>query len=370
MVPSDLHEAAETIQREAAAISDCAERINAAGAEVKSLEEGLLDFPRKAWRRGRPALLEARRGRNSLLAPSRRRIRRTEAAAAVRVGALDVSILVDAEGSFATVARGLSRAEQQRRVAASDQRGSHSRGRHDGARRHRARAGRRAHSCRMAERGCSRSSRARARVPTTWTSSCTRTCTSTTSAGTASSQRPLRRLRRRMVVLHVRGLARATAAPCATGSSRCATPARWSSSTASSKLRPACVLFRRPATRRGTRASSSSPKVEELVVLGDVVVHELQLADPDLVYVSDARSRAVGGDAEASPRGSSPTGVPPRSSATSTAPGRFSRKWRRIPLVEPRGGGRGCRRIESHAFLAATDRRRRGHGRHQLCWRA
>ena len=45
MVPSDLHEAAETIQREAAAISECAERIRAAGAEVKSLEEGLLDFP-------------------------------------------------------------------------------------------------------------------------------------------------------------------------------------------------------------------------------------------------------------------------------------------------------------------------------------
>ena len=45
MVPSDLHEVAETIQREAAAISECAERINAAGAEVKSLEEGLLDFP-------------------------------------------------------------------------------------------------------------------------------------------------------------------------------------------------------------------------------------------------------------------------------------------------------------------------------------
>ena len=47
MVPSDLHEAADTIQREAAAISDCAERINAVGAEVKSLEEGLLDFPAK-----------------------------------------------------------------------------------------------------------------------------------------------------------------------------------------------------------------------------------------------------------------------------------------------------------------------------------
>jgi hypothetical protein len=45
MVPSDLHEVAETIQREAAAISECAERINAVGAEVKSLEEGLLDFP-------------------------------------------------------------------------------------------------------------------------------------------------------------------------------------------------------------------------------------------------------------------------------------------------------------------------------------
>ena len=45
MVPSDLHDLAETIQREADAISDCAERINAAGAEVKSLEEGLLDFP-------------------------------------------------------------------------------------------------------------------------------------------------------------------------------------------------------------------------------------------------------------------------------------------------------------------------------------
>jgi len=45
MVPSDLHEAAEAIQREAAAISECAERINAAGVEVKSLQEGLLDFP-------------------------------------------------------------------------------------------------------------------------------------------------------------------------------------------------------------------------------------------------------------------------------------------------------------------------------------
>lgn len=47
MVPSDLHDLAETIQREADAISECAEQINQAGAQVKSLEEGLLDFPAK-----------------------------------------------------------------------------------------------------------------------------------------------------------------------------------------------------------------------------------------------------------------------------------------------------------------------------------
>jgi hypothetical protein len=43
--PSELREAAAAIEREAAAISECAERINAAGAQIKSLEEGLLDFP-------------------------------------------------------------------------------------------------------------------------------------------------------------------------------------------------------------------------------------------------------------------------------------------------------------------------------------
>ena len=47
MVPSDLQDLAETIQSEADAISDCAERISQAGAQVKSLEEGLLDFPAK-----------------------------------------------------------------------------------------------------------------------------------------------------------------------------------------------------------------------------------------------------------------------------------------------------------------------------------
>lgn len=45
MAPSDLQDAAGAIQREANAISECAERIHAAGVEVKSLEEGLLDFP-------------------------------------------------------------------------------------------------------------------------------------------------------------------------------------------------------------------------------------------------------------------------------------------------------------------------------------
>lgn len=45
MQPSDLRELAETIQREADAIGACAEEINAVGAQIKSLEEGLLDFP-------------------------------------------------------------------------------------------------------------------------------------------------------------------------------------------------------------------------------------------------------------------------------------------------------------------------------------
>ena len=45
MQPSDLGEIAETIQAEADAVAACADRINAAGAQIKSLEEGLLDFP-------------------------------------------------------------------------------------------------------------------------------------------------------------------------------------------------------------------------------------------------------------------------------------------------------------------------------------
>ena len=45
MQPSDLRELGETIQREADAVAACADEINGAGAQIKSLEEGLLDFP-------------------------------------------------------------------------------------------------------------------------------------------------------------------------------------------------------------------------------------------------------------------------------------------------------------------------------------
>jgi hypothetical protein len=45
MQPSDLSDLAKTIQAEADAIAACATEINAAGAQIKSLEEGLLDFP-------------------------------------------------------------------------------------------------------------------------------------------------------------------------------------------------------------------------------------------------------------------------------------------------------------------------------------
>ena len=43
--PSDLSEIAGEIQSEADEIARCAEQINAAGAQIKSLDEGLLDFP-------------------------------------------------------------------------------------------------------------------------------------------------------------------------------------------------------------------------------------------------------------------------------------------------------------------------------------
>jgi hypothetical protein len=45
MQPSELGELAEAIQREADAIGACAQEIEMAGAQIKSLDEGLLDFP-------------------------------------------------------------------------------------------------------------------------------------------------------------------------------------------------------------------------------------------------------------------------------------------------------------------------------------
>jgi hypothetical protein len=53
--PSDFRELAAEIQAEADAVAACAEEINAAGAQIKSLEEGLLDFP--ARRDGEDVLL-------------------------------------------------------------------------------------------------------------------------------------------------------------------------------------------------------------------------------------------------------------------------------------------------------------------------
>jgi hypothetical protein len=55
MQPSELRELAETIQQEADAIAACAQEIDAAGAQIKSLEEGLLDFPSR--REGEEVLL-------------------------------------------------------------------------------------------------------------------------------------------------------------------------------------------------------------------------------------------------------------------------------------------------------------------------
>ena len=64
MQPSDLRELAEAIQAEADAIGACAEEINAAGAQIKSLEEGLLDFPSR--RDGEEILLCWRLGEDDI----------------------------------------------------------------------------------------------------------------------------------------------------------------------------------------------------------------------------------------------------------------------------------------------------------------
>jgi hypothetical protein len=45
LVPSDLCEAAAAIEAEAEALSECIDLVNSAGVQIKSLEEGLVDFP-------------------------------------------------------------------------------------------------------------------------------------------------------------------------------------------------------------------------------------------------------------------------------------------------------------------------------------
>ena len=64
MQPSDLRDLAETIQSEADAVAACAAEINAAGAQIKSLEEGLLDFPSR--RDGEEILLCWRLGEDDI----------------------------------------------------------------------------------------------------------------------------------------------------------------------------------------------------------------------------------------------------------------------------------------------------------------
>ena len=55
LAPGELRDLATTIQSEADAVAALAERISAAGAHIKSLEEGLLDFPSE--RNGEQVLL-------------------------------------------------------------------------------------------------------------------------------------------------------------------------------------------------------------------------------------------------------------------------------------------------------------------------
>lgn len=48
IAPADLADAEDAVEREANALADAIERIQAAGAQVKDIERGLLDFPARA----------------------------------------------------------------------------------------------------------------------------------------------------------------------------------------------------------------------------------------------------------------------------------------------------------------------------------
>ena len=260
MQPSDLRELAETIQSEADAIAACAEEIDAAGAQIKSLEEGLLDFPSR------------REGSSSCCAGSSERKRSSIGTASTRASAGGSRCRCESWQARRLDSHGCRRKLRDHRaglpaLSSSDewrlphQCRSHSRRRNNGARRHRARADAagvhacsrrvasdRAHACglesrRRGPRGAHPPSRRPRRL------------------GRIFSQRPLRRVRRRVVVLMSEdSLAQRPHLPDRVEPLR--ERAWWFSSTASSKLCPACASFRRAATRLGTRACSSSPKAK------------------------------------------------------------------------------------------------------------
>jgi hypothetical protein len=48
ITPADLADAQEAVEREAGALADAIESIQAAGAQVKDIERGLVDFPARA----------------------------------------------------------------------------------------------------------------------------------------------------------------------------------------------------------------------------------------------------------------------------------------------------------------------------------
>jgi hypothetical protein len=65
MAPSDLREAQEAIERAAGAIAEAADQLTELGVQIKSLEEGLVDFP--ALRNGEVVLLCWKLGEDEIL---------------------------------------------------------------------------------------------------------------------------------------------------------------------------------------------------------------------------------------------------------------------------------------------------------------
>ena len=80
--PATLADAAAEIERLERELSGLVDEIGEHGAEVKDIDEGLIDFPALRARRDGPPLLEARRGRDPVLAPGRGRLRGPPPAAA------------------------------------------------------------------------------------------------------------------------------------------------------------------------------------------------------------------------------------------------------------------------------------------------